>query len=220
MGIIDVERLAVGCAVVLGKIDEGGLVVLVGIDWVGVRVGLVVRVGLGSVPSSIDRTALVLGKVLIPRIVSRAGGVSLGVLGMLIAVEAVAVAVVVAPVQPALGFGSDKLSNVLLGFVSSVTRSSTPISTFGSTLRSTHISIRSSSSSISISSSSSVPATSEKGFWMLNLVIGLDIGVAIAIAGVHRLVRNDIGEHDGRRLGQQQDRRQKKHDNGATSALS
>jgi len=188
---------------------------LVGIDWVGVRVGLVVRVGLGSVPSSIDRTALVLGKVLIPRIVSRAGGVSLGVLGMLIAVEAVAVAVVVAPVQPALGFGSDKLSNVLLGFVSSVTRSSTPISTFGSTLRSTHISIRS-----SISSSSSVPATSEKGFWMLNLVIGLDIGVAIAIAGVHRLVRNDIGEHDGRRLGQQQDRRQKKHDNGATSALS
>jgi len=201
---------------------------LVGIDWVGVRVGLVVRVGLGSVPSSIDRTALVLGKVLIPRIVSRAGGVSLGVLGMLIAVEAVAVAVVVAPVQPALGFGSDKLSNVLLGFVSSVTRSSTPISTFGSTLRSTHISIRSSSSSISsssissssISSSSSVPATSEKGFWMLNLVIGLDIGVAIAIAGVHRLVRNDIGEHDGRRLGQQQDRRQKKHDNGATSALS
>jgi len=211
---------------------------LVGIDWVGVRVGLVVRVGLGSVPSSIDRTALVLGKVLIPRIVSRAGGVSLGVLGMLIAVEAVAVAVVVAPVQPALGFGSDKLSNVLLGFVSSVTRSSTPISTFGSTLRSTHISIRSSSSSSissssisssissssssssSISSSSSVPATSEKGFWMLNLVIGLDIGVAIAIAGVHRLVRNDIGEHDGRRLGQQQDRRQKKHDNGATSALS
>jgi len=191
---------------------------LVGIDWVGVRVGLVVRVGLGSVPSSIDRTALVLGKVLIPRIVSRAGGVSLGVLGMLIAVEAVAVAVVVAPVQPALGFGSDKLSNVLLGFVSSVTRSSTPISTFGSTLGSTHISIRSSSSSIS--SSSSVPATSEKGFWMLNLVIGLDIGVAIAIAGVHRLVRNDIGEHDGRRLGQQQDRRQKKHDNGATSALS
>jgi len=204
VGHVDGDRPLVGngYAEVIGNIHQA---------WV---VGVPVRVVVASleyVPALVvviellilirnTRNTLVLGNELLilkPQIISPGRGIERVLISIVDVVVRVVVAIVeaVSGTTKALGFGclqstrgfASELFHVLLGFVCSTLSSTCCISIC-------RISIWSSSAS----------AISERGFWIVNLVTGVNIGVI----GVYRLVRNDIAEHDGWRLGQHQERHQ------------